>query len=306
MVAGISLILLHREASRLLCRSNCYPALRLVSGSHPGFPRAVRWLEKLERKMDWLHFRGLFKCIAFLSVVAWICKLANPQIVLKLVFDKEAILEGEVWRVFTFLFAPTAVRGFSWLEPIWVMFAMMLSFMISDALEQAWGSTRTTLYILTGWLGMVAVQFLLDFPFFLSPMTPGLMLYVSVFLAFATLFPKAELSLMMLIPIEVRFLGAITAILMVVNIFSFPPMAWIAIPAMLPYLLWVLPGVFQSRKTLVQAASRRRKFTVAKGSAAEPFHVCEVCRRTEHDPADLEFFVMPDGKEYCSEHLPKS
>jgi hypothetical protein len=264
----------------------------------------VRWLENLERKMDWLHFRGLFKSIAFLAVVAYVCKLANPQIVKELVFDKQSILEGEIWRVFTFILAPTAAKGFSLGEPIWVIFAMMLSFTISDALEQVWGSTRTTLYILTGWLGMVAVQFIVDLPFFLTAMTPGLVLYTSVFLAYATLFPRAELSLMLLIPVEVRILGAIAAVLMVVNVVSFPPSAWIVLPGMFPYFLWVLPGVYKGRKTLVKAAGRRRQFTVAKGPAAEPFHVCEVCRRTEHDPADLEFFVLPDGKEYCSEHLP--
>jgi hypothetical protein len=189
-------------------------------------------------------------------------------------------------------------------QPIWVIFAMMLSFSISDSLEQVWGSTRTTLYIVTGWLAMVAVQFIPGFPQFFGTMTPGVMLYTSVFLAYATLFPKAELSLMLLLPVEVRILGWIAAILMVLGVVKFPPSALLVVPAMFPYFLWVLPGVFSSRKTLVKAASRRRKFIVAKGPESEPFHVCEVCRRTEYDPADLEFFVMPDGKEYCSEHLP--
>ncbi len=264
----------------------------------------MRWLENLERKMDWLHFQGLFKVLAFLGAIAYACKWAEPAIVHKLAFDKGAILDGEVWRIFTFVLTPTASQGFSAPGALFVIIGVMLSFMISDSLESVWGSTRTTLYILTGWICLAVAQFVFDLPHYYSPVSAGLMLYSSVFFAFATHFPKVELSLFFLIPVEVRILAWISGVLLLVNAFLHPFSLLIVGPGMIPYLLWVLPGVVRSRKTLVKAAGRRRQFTIAKGSAAEPFHVCEVCRRTEHDPADLEFFVLPDGKEYCSEHLP--
>ena len=96
----------------------------------------------------------------------------------------------------------------------------------------------------------------------------------------------------------------ITAVIMLINAVTHPFTLFLVLPAMLPYFLWVLPDVIHGRKSLVKAASRRRKFNVSKLPESVPFHKCEVCQRTERDPADLEFFVTPDGKEYCSEHLP--
>lgn len=264
----------------------------------------MRWLENLERKMDWLHFQGLFKCLAFLGAIAYACKWARPAIVRQLFFDRESILNGEVWRVFTFILTPTAAQNFTPVGALLVIIGVQVSFMISDSLESIWGSTRTTLYILTGWLCLASAQFAFDLPYFYSPLSAGLMLYTSVFLAFATNFPRVEFRMFFLIPVEVRILAWITGALLLVNAILHPFSLLIVAPAMVPYLLWVLPGAVRSQKTLAKAAGRRRQFTIAKGSAAQPFHVCEVCRRTEHDPADLEFFVLPDGKEYCSEHLP--
>jgi hypothetical protein len=275
--------------------------LGLVSRGGHGFPHAVRWLDALERRMEWLSFPGLFKYLTFLGVIAYACQWARPDIGQILEFDRQRIFEDkEIWRIFTFIFAPMGMQSFSAVGALFLFFAVMISFMISDSLEQAWGPTRTTLYILVAAVGMAICQLVV------APEAKGggNFLYSSLFFAFATLFPKVEFVLFFLIPVQVRFLAMITGVLLAIGCFMWPPLLWLVIPAMLPYGLWVLPDLVRGRKTLTQAASRRRKFTVAKGPGNEPFHVCEVCRRTEHDPADLEFFVMPDGKEYCSEHLP--
>jgi hypothetical protein len=262
----------------------------------------VRWLEQLERKLDWLHFQGLFKWLAFLGAIAFAASFARPGILIELLFFKEAIFAGEVWRIFSFVLVPFAVQSFSALGAVFLFFGVMIAILINDSLEGAWGSTRMTLYLLATWFCLAAAQFL--FPNPLSGFNAGLMFYTSVFLAFATLFPKVELYLFFVIPVEVRFLGGLAGLLLLVNGVLHPQTLLITLPGMVPYCLWVLPGVIRGRKTLVQAASRRQKYTIAKGPSGEPFHVCEVCRRTEHDPADLEFFVTPDGKEYCAEHLP--
>ncbi len=261
----------------------------------------MRWLENIERRLDWLHFPGLFKYLTFLGVIAFACQWVRPDIGLLLDYNRAAVFErGEVWRVFTFIFASMGGGGLSAISVLFLFFAVMISFLISDSLESAWGPTRTTLYILTAWIGMAASHLIF------APAWPGsgAMLYSSLFFAFATLYPKVEFTLFFLIPIQVRFLAMIGAILLAVNAFGWPSSLLIVIPAMLPYLLWVLPDVIHGRKSLVKAAHRRRKFNVSKMPETVPFHQCEVCRRTERDSDDLEFFVMPDGKEYCAEHLP--
>lgn len=252
--------------------------------------------------MDWLHFQGLFKWLAFLGAITFAASFARPGLLVELVFIKELIFAGEVWRAFSFVLVPFASQSFTALGAVFMFFMVSVAVMINDSLERAWGSTRLTLYLLATWFCLAASQFL--FPNPISGFTAGTMFYTSVFLAFATLFPKAELSLFLLIPVEVRFLGLLSGVLLLINGIMHPFTLLITLPGLIPYALWVLPGLLRGQKTLVKAAARRREFTVAKGPTSEPFHRCEVCRRTEHDPADLEFFVMPDGKEYCTEHLP--
>ena len=260
----------------------------------------MRWLDSIERRMEWISFPGLFKYLTFLGVIGYACQWARPDIADLLDFDRGKIFAGEVWRIFTFIFAPMGLQSFSAWGVFMLYLLVQLSFLISDSLENAWGATRTTLYIFAAWAGMLAVNFILGF----GLPGGGSMLFTSMFFAFATLFPKYELLIFFLIPVQVRILAGITAVIMLINAVTHPFTLFLVLPAMLPYFLWVLPDVIHGRKSLVKAASRRRKFNVSKLPESVPFHKCEVCQRTERDPADLEFFVTPDGKEYCSEHLP--
>ncbi len=260
----------------------------------------MRWLERLERRLDWVHFQGLFKYLTFLGVIAYACQWARPNIGLMLDFDREKVLSGEVWRVFTFMFAPMGMAKFTPVGALFLYFAVRISFLISDSIEDAWGATRTTLYILVAWAGLIASHFL----FAPASLASGGMLYTSLFLTFATLFPKVEFMMFFLFPVQVRILGWITGVLLLLNGLFNPQSLLLTVPALLPYLLWVLPDVVHGRKSLVKAAQRRRQFNVAKIPETAAFHRCEVCQRTERDSEDLEFFTLPDGKEYCSEHVP--
>jgi hypothetical protein len=262
--------------------------------------RRVRWLDWIERRLEGVHFQGLFKYLTFLGVIAYACQWARPEIGLLLDFDRAKILSGEVWRVFTFLFAPMGMQKFSPFGVLFLFFAVQISFLISDSLEEAWGTSRLTLYILVAWIGLVIAQFVFD-PNLLGS---GSMLYTSLFLAFATLFPRVEFSFFFLFPVQVRIFGWITGVLLLLNAITNPASLILTVPAMLPYLLWVLPDVIHGRKSLVKAAHRRRKFQVASRPESQAFHRCETCGRTERDADDLEFYTLPDGKEFCKEHLP--
>jgi hypothetical protein len=109
----------------------------------------------------------------------------------------------------------------------------------------------------------------------------------------------------LLCPVQVRIFGWITGVLLLLNGLINPTSLFLTVPALIPYALWVLPDVIHGRKSLVKAAQRRRKFNVASVPETSTFHRCETCRRTERDSEDLQFFTLPDGKEYCEDHLPK-
>ncbi|TAE75793.1 MAG: hypothetical protein EAZ65_09375 [Verrucomicrobia bacterium] len=258
------------------------------------------WLYRLEQRLGWLQFQGLFKYLTFLGVIAYACQWIRPDIGLILDFDRDAILSGEVWRLFTFLFAPMGMRSFSPFGVLFLFCAVQISFLISDSLEAAWGVARSTLYILAASLALAASQFIFD----VGMSAAGGMLYTSLFLAFATLFPKVEFSFFFLFPVQVRIFGWITGVILLLQGLTRPESLMLTVPALIPYALWVLPEVIHGRRALVRAAGRRRAFQVASAPESQAFHSCEACGRTERDSADLEFFTLPDGREYCGEHLP--
>lgn len=259
----------------------------------------MRWLERLEDRLHWLAFPGLFKYLALTGVVVTGSFWLNPGIEEALRFDRDLILNGEVWRLFGFALAPMGLFGFGALGILFLYFATMIAFLVNDSLEEIWGATRTTLYLLATIFGLVAGQFMLG----QSLPSTGFYLYNAMFLAFATYFPTYEFRLFLILPVQVRWLAWLSLALMLFSVISQPLMIWLVFPTLLPYAIWVLPGIIKNRKGLAEAAVRRRKFEAAS-VREEAFHRCAVCNRTEKDNDDLEFRTYPDGTEYCVDHLP--
>jgi hypothetical protein len=126
-----------------------------------------------------------------------------------------------------------------------------------------------------------------------------------MFLAFATYFPTYEFRLFLILPVQLRWLAWLSLAVMVYSMLSEPLLAWLVIPTLLPYGVWILPGYLKNRKGLAEAAVRRRKFESVSKSDGTAFHRCAVCNRTEKDDDELEFRTFPDGTEYCVDHLPE-
>lgn len=264
----------------------------------------MRWLERIESRLSWIAIPGLFKYLTLLGVVVYVAQWADPKVPTYIAFDRAKILDGEFWRLFTFAFAPTGTLGANMLGVLFMFFAVMIAFLVSDSLEQVWGPTRTTLYLLTAWILLVAGQLVVD----LGPLgrTSGSYLYSSMFLAFATFFPRYEFRLFLILPVQVRFLAWIILGFMLLSVVAQPGLLAVVLPTLIPYAIFVLPGIVGERKALADSAQRRRKFSKAAADTAEPFHRCADCGRTEQSDPDLDFRTLADGSEYCVDHLPES
>ncbi len=260
----------------------------------------MRWLERLENRLHWLAIPGFFKYLAMLGVLVSAVSWINPGIAETIAFDRSRILEGEFWRLFSFGFAPMGVFGFGVLSILFLVFATFIAFLISDSLEEVWGETRTTLYLLTAWGGMTVGPMLLD------PQSPfvGSYLYLTMFFAFATFFPKYEFRLLGILPVQVRVLAWIAFGFMFLSLLGNWRLVSVIAPTLLPYALWVLPAYLRNRKALMEAGMRRRKFQAKASPEDDAFHRCNECGRTEVSDPELDFRTMHDGTEYCVDHLP--
>ena len=236
-----------------------------------------------------------------MHALVFVLQLVRQDIGGLLEFDRARILSGEVWRVFTFLFASSGFAGTGMLTILFFFFMVMIAFMMSDALEGAWGEFKTSLFYYTGILGLITANFI--FP---SAMPgSGFLLYGASFFAFATLFPRIEFLMFFVLPVQVRFLAMLQAAMMVLSVFG----NWYLLPFFLlgcaNYLMFAGIPALRGTARIIESAQRRKVFRASKLPEQQSFHSCVMCDRTEVTHPELEFRVGPDGREYCDDHIDK-
>jgi hypothetical protein len=205
-----------------------------------------------------------------------------------------AVLEGEAWRMFTFLLLPPNAH------PVFIAFAWYMFYMMGSALEQYWGVFRYNLFIFVGWFLTVGVAFL--FPLNYST---NLFLAGSVFLAFAFLNPDFEMLLFFILPVKIKWLALIQWVLygytLVVGTW---PIRLAVLASIGNFLIFFAGEIVQRMKT-----GRRRMEHQARQAAArdndEPRHTCVVCGKNDRTHPREEFRYSDDDRCYCAEHRPK-
>lgn len=259
----------------------------------------MEFLDKWEKKLGWMSFPGLLKYYALFHVMVFLLQIVNPQIGTVLDFDKAKILQGEVWRIVTFLFADSASGGIGGFGMLFLFFMVMIAFLMSDSLEGVWGVFRTSLYYYAGFIGLLVGNFIYPFPMPGS----GLFVYTAAFFAFATLFPKHEFLMFLIIPVQVRWLAMLAALPLVLVLFSAPIYIGYVVLGFANYLFWAGIPAIRGQVRVAGSASRKRKFEKSKLSDDTAFHRCKKCGKTEISDPNLEFRISEDGEEYCEEHL---
>ncbi len=225
-----------------------------------------------------------------------------------LAFYPGKILRGQVWRLFTFLFIPSDYN------PIYLLLTLYLYYFIGSALERQWGAARFTIYYLSGWLFNVIFGFIC-YAFGSQPGLDAYYLNMSLFFAFAVLWPDHTLLLMFIIPIKIKWLAYLDAALFIVSVVRYSslfPLNLLPIVAVLNFLLFLGPSLFRqifrkrsyaTRRVQFKAASRRAERTEAHAAYR---HKCAVCGRTDADHPELEFRYCSRCKGYhcfCQDHI---
>lgn len=254
-----------------------------------------RLLDQLERRFGRLALPRILRWIAGFQVLSWVLSLISPEYLAWLVFDRDAFLSGEVWRLFTWVLYPAAKN------PLFVLIAALFMFFINDGLESEWQSFRLNVYVfatiaaisLAGLLPLAAGAGLLFNSIF----------YSAVFLAFASLFPEQVIHLFGIIPIKAKWLGWANGAFLGAMILTSPVpfiVGTIIAIGMLPWIITFVPGFAASFRQSSDAKVRRHRFE-ASMTTGETFHKCERCGATEISHPTREFRVTADGNECCDE-----
>ena len=260
----------------------------------------MRWINALERRFGQVAIPGLMRIIVAFNALVFLLATVRPALVDMLELQPDRVLHGEVWRLFSYIFIPQISIG-GQLSVLWVFLYLNFLWLLGEGLEQAWGSFKLNLYYLTGMLGTTVAVF-----FFHAPDPNGVYLNMSLFYAFATLFPNYPILLFFIVPVRVKWVALFTLALVSLQLVVGGSTDRICIlVALLNYLLFFGPTWLTYWREQGRTVTRRQEFQVAQHrEAEETLHHCKVCGRTEVSSPELEFRVASDGEEYCVAHLP--
>ena len=246
---------------------------------------------------------GLARYIAVGSGAAWVIGLINHVLYGYLSFNAQAVLHGQIWRLISFMFVPYDT---SWLGIISILFY----FWVGSTLEQYWGSGKFTVYVLVNMLLTIVCGFLM-YAFGYSVSITASYVYLAMFFAFAVYFPDMQVLFMMIIPIKMKYLAALDAVLFLLAIVRNPfPLNLVPIVAILGFLLFCGAELFSripKRDSARTINFRRESARIRREQRDQLYHhKCAVCGRTDTDYPDLQFRYCSRCAGYhcfCEDHI---
>ena len=256
----------------------------------------MSWLKRLERRLEPFAIPNLTLYIVIGQTFVYLTVLLGLLDPMKVVFVPAFVLQGEVWRLLTFVFFPPMAH--------WALVAFGLYFLYftGNTLEGYWGTVRYNLFIFTGYVLTVGVSFV-------TPGVIGTNIFIggSIFLAFAYLHPDFVIYLFLILPVKIKWLA----------ILAWAGYVWSFLNGGLATKLSVLMAVgnflifFGRDLWLDLKAGRRRMRAQASRIAADPTdeqprHRCHVCGRNRPAEPRLDFRYCSKcaGDQcYCPDHL---
>jgi len=278
------------------------------------------WISKLEKKFGKVAIPNLMLYIVIMYGVGFLIDIVDSGFYYThLSLNAEAILRGEVWRVLTFLVQPPNTNL------LFILLSLYVSYMIGRSLEAQWGAFRFNLYFWSGVLFHVIASILAYLIFKINLPLGIEYLNLSLFFAFATVYPDIQFRLYFIIPIKVKYLAGLNAAFFGFTMlqaflpipegeifrFIYQARALAALVSIFNFLLYYFSLMQRlSPKQKVQ----RKKFQQDMKQARVAFearekqghHKCEICGKTDIDNPDLTFRYCSKcegNHEYCEEHL---
>ncbi|MDF2592252.1 MAG: hypothetical protein K0S75_1718 [Clostridia bacterium] len=260
----------------------------------------MKWLNKLERVLGRFAIRNLMTYIVMLNAVAFVLiyldlyVLQTGILYSKMVLIPQLVLRGEIWRLVTFLAIPPSF------SLMWVFFTLYFYYMVGGALESEWGTFKFNAYYFLGILATIAVSFIFN-----VAVTP-IYINLSLFLAFARIYPNYELLIFFVLPVKVKYLAlidwAFIAFTILVGSMSSKLTAIISI---INFFIFFGPDILSGAKGNRQVHQNRQRFRreIPKDLT---YHKCTICGKTEKDDPALEFRYCDKCEgdyEYCMEHV---
>ena len=258
-----------------------------------------------------------------------------------LCFDRALILQGQVWRLVTYVFC------LSGSNLLMTLITLYCTYSLGRAVESRWGTCKFNLYYLGGILLMDLYAMIFDghtwffdfatksfayIPAGVSGYYAAFMpyfLHLSLVLCFATMYPESRFVVFFVIPIKAKLLSLFYLAYTLFQVIQFTvptallPHNLFPLVALLNYFLFFGKDVLDLLPLSWQAKLRRKPNPkpAAPTGSREPIHFrpkkaeapqgnfthrCTVCGRTDVSHPDLEFRYCSRCQGYhcyCQDHI---
>lgn len=258
--------------------------------------------------------------------VGYVIQLISPEFIYMLTLDPYKILHGQIWRIFTWIVVPPDSLD------LFTVIMLYFYYSVGKTLENTWGDFRYNLYLFTGMLltivaslaalGMSYLMYgdIMSVPgqaeqisMIFGTLFSTYYINMSILLAFAATFPNAQVLLMFVIPVKMKWMGIIYGVMLVLEFFMgagsglaniFYRAAILA--SLLNFAIFWLTSRNHMHMTPKQMKRRHEFKQEVKMNTRVAKHKCAICGRSDEDDPTLEFRFCSkcEGNyEYCQHHL---
>ncbi|MBP7175090.1 MAG: rhomboid family intramembrane serine protease [Thermoclostridium sp.] len=208
----------------------------------------MKFLDKLDRKYGKFAIRNLAIYIAAGNLAVFLFSFVMPSIPGYLTLVPSLVMQGQVWRLITYIFIPPTF------SILFILLTVYFYYMIGSTLEREWGSFHLNVYYFIGMLATTIAAFI-------TGGTNNIHLNLSLFLAFAYLYPNHEILLFFFLPVKMKYLAWFNLALIGITIlFGTWQDKIAAIVSLANYLLFFGDDMFKRMKTRRSSYYNRKNY----------------------------------------------
>jgi hypothetical protein len=257
-------------------------------------------LDKLEQRFSHWAIPNLMLGLIIVQLLVYALILAGVLSFGAMPLIPSRVLgEGEFWRLITFIVSPPKIAGGA-MSGLFLAIFWYILWMMSQALEAAWGTFRFNLYLLAGILFTVLCSLVGQI---ITPSAPIVIfpdfLYLSIFWAFALLHPNMEFYLFFVLPVKVKWLAILTAVITAFTILmsGSTGAALAELGPVLNFILFFRVAMMESLRAKQRLAAHVKE---SQARATEAQHTCALCGATDRSEPEREFrYRMESGEAVC-------
>ncbi|MDO5563623.1 MAG: hypothetical protein Q4F88_00115 [Eubacteriales bacterium] len=166
--------------------------------------------QKLEYKYGHLAIHNFNLYLATIYAIGLLIQIMNPIFYFQyLCLDTKALFNGQIWRIFTFIFFPPSGFLRSNIDILLAALIIYVYYNLTTILLQVWSDFKFNIYFFGGIIGhvlggiivsLITQNHMLIYPTYLT---------FSIFIAFALTFPETRFLLFFIIPIKAKYIAIV-------------------------------------------------------------------------------------------------